>query len=179
MRQSNKLDERGFTVIELALVLLLMVLFSMAVLPRITDTLQTMRLRTAAEKLAADVRYARELALSYHDVYGIEFNMATNSYQVFSWNGATKTVVADPFRGGSNLIVDFDDIAEYNGVTISAVNSCAGLGCLTSEVRVDAFGIPYDGNDNAFTAPASVTLSLAGANRIVRIQPETAYTEII
>jgi len=68
-------------------------------------------------------------------------------------------------------VVDYDTAPEFSGVSINAVSS--------TEIRIDAFGIPYDATGTAFVAPATVVLQNGAGTRTVRVQPETALTEII
>ena len=164
-------DQRGMTFQELIVIMIIIAIISLIVAPQIVGAIQSVRLNAAASKLASDIRYTRELALSRHDVFGIEFDQAGNSYIVFSWDGATKTTMTSPYLGGTNLVVDYDTSTEFAGVSINAVTS--------TEIRIDAFGIPYDATNTALVAPATVVLQNGAGTRTVRVQPETALTEII
>ena len=173
-----KKSQKGVTLIEFILVIVILSIIAIIVMPNILGTLQNLRLQAAAERLMSDIRYVRELALSHHDVYGIEFNQAGNSYQIFSWDGLNKTILTDPHKG-TTFLVDYDDLEEYNGVTINSVSSCVGIGCLTDEIRIDAFGTPYDATNSAYTSQATIVLKNGSFTRTVQVTHETSYTELI
>jgi Tfp pilus assembly protein FimT len=173
-------DERGFTFIDALLIMIVVLILALILTPKITDALARVRVNAAAQKLVADIRYVRELALSHHAVYGIEFRVDQNSYELFSLSGNTKTLITDPYRSGS-MVVDFDNLPEFGGVTLGSItNICTDANqCTTSEIRVDAFGNPKDRLNAAFTNNVTVTLQKGSFSRTVRVTPQTAFTELV
>jgi len=162
---------------EVIVAMVILGIISVIAVPNIVGTIQRIRLNGAAQKLASDIRYTRELALSRHGTFGIEFDTANNSYQLFQLNGATKTVITDPYRQG-NMVIDFDTRPEFGGVTISSVSSCVGI-CATQELRINAFGKPLDASNAAFTSPATVTLQNGSLTRTIQVSQQTAFAELI
>jgi prepilin-type N-terminal cleavage/methylation domain-containing protein len=180
-------DSKGFTTIELTITIALIGIFALITIPNIINTLTSLKLNLAAAKMASDIRYARELAVSYRCIgtscltdkkCGVEFFTATNSYQVFCLNGASKVVVTDPMKR-VNMVVNYSTQAEFAGVTLSSASACAGASCATTEIRIDSFGRPYDGAGNAFTAPATATLTAGSSTKTVRVIQDTGLTEIV
>lgn len=132
--------------------------------------MEAQRLNSAAEKLSSDIRYVRELALSHHDTYGIEFDTGANSYTLFHFDGVSKTTIEDPHLA-TNMVIDFDTLSEYAGVSLSSASP--------AEIRINAFGQPMS-NLNINLATTS-TIVLAGANsttRSIQVLPETGYTNL-
>ena len=172
------IQERGFTLVEMVLALVILGIISGVAYSNISGSIEKIRLNGASQKLTSDIRYAREMALSRHDTYGLEFDIAGNFYQVFVLNGVTKTVINDPQKNTS-MIIDFDDRPEFKGVMISSVNSCVGVGCLTAEIRFTSFGIPQDANNGTFTSAATVGLQNGSQTKSIQVNQQTAFTEIV
>ncbi len=168
----------GFALYETVIVVAIISIISLAIIPKIASVMQNMRLNAAAQRVATDIRLARVLAISNHGTYGIEFNQGGNSYYLYSWDGVNKTTLAETHTGQPH-IVDFDDIPEYQGITISSLSMCSGINCFTAEIRIDPFGVPSDGTDTAFTNPATVALQSGSSTKTVQVTPETAFTELV
>lgn len=170
MRTDRFKSARGFTLIEMVILVMITGILGVVFAPQITNSMNDIRLSKAAQKLAMDIRYMRELALSRHDVYGIEFNDEDNSYRLYHWDGANKNTIADPHMGGE-MVVDFDTIAAFNGVTLGESS--------TTDVTVDAFGVPYDANGLALASAASVILHSGSLSTTVQITNSTGYVDIV
>jgi prepilin-type N-terminal cleavage/methylation domain-containing protein len=177
-RVTRKKREKGVTLVEMIMVLVLVGIAYAIAAPRIGAALNTLRLNGAAQKISADIRYAREMAISRHETYGIEFDQAGNSYQVFQLSGSVKITVLDPYRG-TPFTVDFDLLPEYKGVVISGVNACAGGLCTTQEIRIDAFGRPTDAFNNSFSSPAAIVLQIGSLSKTIQVTHQTSFTELI
>jgi prepilin-type N-terminal cleavage/methylation domain-containing protein len=178
MGRIKRSKQSGFTIYELIIVIVILLMMALLTAPTILNALTQIRLSAAAQKLAMDIRHVRELALSNHDIYGIEFNQANNNYTLFHWDGSAKTTLTDTYKGGQQYIIDFDDLPEYGGVTINSLNVCEGFGCPTSEIRIDAFGRPYDSGSTAFTSPATIVLQNGSDTRTITVTDETAFTRV-
>ncbi len=164
------------------MVLVILSLLAVLLIPQITDALARIRLGAAAQKLVADIRYTRGLAISHHDTYGLEFNTGGNFYQLFQFDSSTntKTVISDPHKGVS-LVVDYDLLPEFGGSTLSSTaNMCTDTSqCQTKELRVDAFGVPKDRLNVAFSDNVTIVLQNGSFSRTVQVTPETALTELV
>ncbi|MBP9864789.1 MAG: prepilin-type N-terminal cleavage/methylation domain-containing protein [Candidatus Omnitrophica bacterium] len=169
---------RGFTMMEMILTLVILSVLSTIALPQIVGAIQNFRLNSAAQKMLSDIRYARELALNRHGTYGIQVNAASNSYQIFSLVGATKTVLTDPMKRTS-MIVDFDLLPQYSGVSIGAVDFCEAGGCAAVDLRFNSFGVPSDSSGAVMASAATVQLSAGGITKTVRINQQTAFSEVV
>jgi Tfp pilus assembly protein FimT len=154
---------RGFTLIELVLIILITVILVFAMIPRFD--LSGNRAASAARKLVSDLRYAQQLANATQVRNGVIFNSATQ-YMVFTSNDSS-IPATDPLKGGSYIV---NMAGDYAGVTLS--NS------LTSGiVRFDSLGTPYEGTNGSQTALAAArTITVSAGGSIVRtitIQPNT------
>jgi general secretion pathway protein H len=75
-------QERGFTLIELTIVLLIMVLGFSVIGSNISSGNQSAQLKAVARDLASALRYARGQALITHQEVAVAINLAENSYEV-------------------------------------------------------------------------------------------------
>ena len=167
----------GFTLFEMVIVVVILTIVVLITFPRIVNSLDSIRVSAAAQKLGNDIRYVRDLALSNHNTYGITFSSTDNSYTVFKLEGATKTTTTNPYTA-KPMVVDFDTIPEYVGVTMGSVSMCAST-CTSQELRIDAFGNPLDQSGAAYTSQSSVVLQLGNYSRTVQITPETSFTKVV
>ena len=176
-RRVSPLCERGFTLAEVAVTIMILAILAVTFTPKITDALARIRVNAAAQKLVADIRFTRDLSLSKHATYGLEFNTGGNFYQLFSVSGGTKTVIMNPHKGVA-MTVDYDDLPEFGGTTMGSMgNICTDTNqCDTKELRVDAFGTPRDRLNAAFTETVTIVLQNGSFSRTVRVTPETGFT---
>ncbi|MBU0574031.1 MAG: prepilin-type N-terminal cleavage/methylation domain-containing protein [Candidatus Margulisbacteria bacterium] len=164
-------NSRGFTMFELIIVMVVIVILSAITFVSISFYADA-RLNSVADKVANDIRYARDLAASTADWYGVEFGAdPANTYHVF-WDAATgESDVEDPARFGDRLNVDLSD--KFSS-SISSVDIDGG-----NKVVFDAYGKPYD--DRGGTALAdegSIVLQSGGNTVTIYITPETGRVRV-
>ena len=87
---------RGFTVIELIMVVVLISIISVSVIPKFLDTSSISR-KGAIAMVMADIRYGQELAMSSGDIKAVEFNSTWTSPKPYykvetSTDGTMRTV---------------------------------------------------------------------------------------
>ena len=70
-----KRDSRGFTLVELLIVLVIVGLMTAMITPTIGRTLTNLKLKTAAKKIAAALRYARSQAITRSEAYQAVFSL--------------------------------------------------------------------------------------------------------
>ena len=78
-------DSRGFTIIELMMVVVLIGILAVSVVPKFVDT-SAISLVGAAAMVAADIRYTQELAMSTNSSKTIVFTTSNDNYTVDSRN---------------------------------------------------------------------------------------------
>jgi len=109
-------DSRGFTIIELIMVVVLIGILAVSVVPKFMDT-SAISLQGGAAMAVADIRYTQELAMSTHAPKTITFTTSETFYTVVSQtmnlpsrvsisSGATFTFnsLGEPTAGGGSSV---------------------------------------------------------------------------
>jgi MSHA pilin protein MshC len=109
-------DSRGFTIIEIIMVVVLIGILAVSVVPKFMDT-SAISLQGGAAMVRADIRYTQELAMSTHSPKTITFTTNDTFYTVNSQtmnlpsrvsisNGATFTFnsLGEPTAGGGSSV---------------------------------------------------------------------------
>ena len=137
--------KKGFTVIEMIIVMLIVGILAVVIAPRIA-ALYPIKLSGAAEKLASDLKYAQNLAMSRHIDHRVFFDINAQTYAVECYNVDTSSwdAVDDPLKRGDELIVDYTSDSRYQGIEIDSttflsdtVEFDSTLGRPSSEGEVD------------------------------------------
>jgi len=146
----------GFTLIELVLVILIIGIISIASYPKFANTIQSMNLKVASDKLTDDLRYVYNYAVTNHRNTWFAINVSNNSYSYGIYNtppSSDPVVLNDPATN-QPAVIHLDD---YNGVTITAET-------LGGSFDYNWWGTPSTGGQ----------ITLNGTRTIV-IEAETGY----
>ena len=168
MAQANSTN-RGFTLVELVVVLLVIGILAFFVLPRTSQN--TLELWSQAEQLATDIRYAQTLSMTrgaalgnqgryciFFTATGYQFRHNSNSYAT-----PCTTAVNHPATGSTAAIV-------LSGTAVGPANLTGNY------LEFDTKGQP-----TSFTAPllnATVTLNATGGPRTVVVSPVTGKATV-
>src|SRR5258705_1122528 len=155
---------RGFTLVELVVVLLLVAVLAFFAVPRLSQN--TVELSGQADQVASDIRHAQALsmtrgaALGSQGRYCVFFTATGYQYRHNNNSYATPctTAVSHPATGSTAAIV-------LSGATVATANLTG------SYIEFDTKGQP-----TSLTAPlnnATVTLNATGGARVVVISPVT------
>ena len=149
----NKMgSKRGFTVIELIMVIVVITLVAFVASP-LVENLPNTRAYYAVHKMRSDLRYAQELAIVSQARTRVVFDASIDRYQIERETSPNLWVAAtDPATKG-NYQVDFNT-GDYQGVDITVANLNG-----TTTVIFDSYGAPFDGNGVALPEPAYVDLN--------------------
>lgn len=161
--------QRGFTIIELVMILTLIAILAAVAIPRFSGYGATKQ-GNAVLKIASDIRYAQNRATTTQQRSRVSIVDAT-TYEVYfcaSYTQATCTCTSgwsfatDPYtRGNFQVYLNTD----YSGVEIVST---------VSLLEFDSLGRPYNGC-TAISIEETVTVTYTGEPtvRTVRIQPQT------
>ncbi len=158
----------GFTLIEVLIVVAIIVIAAMIVVP-MASSAASMQIRSAANMIAADLEYAKSMAISRGQNFSVVFDETTESYSVKDQTGST---IAHPVKKGFNYIVDFRNDGRLNKVDIVDVDFDS-----TSEVKFDYLGSPYNGAGNPLNSGV-INLQAGGTTMTVTVEPVTGFISI-
>ncbi|HBG45974.1 MAG TPA: hypothetical protein DDW94_03195 [Deltaproteobacteria bacterium] len=187
----------GFTLIELMMVILLLSILGAVAAPYLWSGAPAITISALSRKVADDIRYAQELALSRNNLdtpvstnpyflYRVRFNVAApfcadaNQYNIASdadnngsWaenpNGSGQIESArNPVNGESFFCVSLDN-GDYAGFTVSADFG----GSVPGVVAFDQMGVPYDSDGARISSSKSITVSKGGESEVLTLTPYT------
>ena len=142
---------------------------AMTVVPMMSSA-ASMQIRSAANMIAADLEYAKSMAISRGQYFSVVFDQTTESYRIEDQNG---NVVPHPVQKGSNYIIDFRNDGRLNRVDIVGADFDA-----TNEIKFDYLGSPYSGGDTPLNSGA-INLQAGSATRTVTVEAVTGYISVV
>ncbi len=159
----------GFTMIEIIIVVVIIAIAAMMAVPMMSSAAGT-QLRSAANMIAADLEYAKSMAISRQKIYAVVFNESTESYQIEDPNG----IIEHPVRKGFQYLVNFSNDSRLNKVDIVNADFDA-----TSSVTFDYLGSPYSGSGASNPLNSGViTLQADGMTVAITVEPVTGFISI-
>ena len=165
----------AFTLLELLIVVVIIVIAAMTAVPMMSSA-ASLQIRSAASMIAADLEYAKSMAISRGQYYSVVFNDANESYQIQKQVQNQDIVILHPVKKGFNFVVDFRNDSRLNRVDIVSVNFNGG-----NRVKFDYLGSPYDGStppQPLNTNTGFVTISAGSVTKTVSVEPVTGYISI-
>jgi prepilin-type N-terminal cleavage/methylation domain-containing protein len=160
---------RGFTLVEIIVVVVLLAIVSLTAIP-VLSSAADMQVRSAADKIAADLDYAKGLAITHQKTYTVVFAPSEEKYQV---QDSTGTILKHPLRNG-DFIEDFTKDRRVKKVNIVSTNLSGNA------VTFDYLGTPYagTGTSSPLNAAGEITLQADSFTLVVKIEPVTGYVSI-
>jgi Tfp pilus assembly protein FimT len=157
----------AFTVIEILIVVAIVVVAAMMIIP-LASSGASMQIGSAANMIAADLEYAKSMAISRQKFYAVVFDVSADSYQIEDPNG----IINHPVKKGFPYVVNFSNESRLSKVSIAgaAFNG-------TNTVKFGYLGSPYDGGNNPLNSGV-ITLQAAAITVTINVEPVTGYVSI-
>ncbi|MEK7279741.1 MAG: prepilin-type N-terminal cleavage/methylation domain-containing protein [Nitrospirota bacterium] len=160
-------DEKGFTLIELVIVIVLLGIIGVVVSLNL-GSLSSIRVNNAIKKMVGDLRYAQQLAIATQSRHGLAID-STQTYSIHKDTGGVDADIKDPTNLGNNFVVDFDTYqqGQLNGVRFSSTTPFCGV----SVIEFNSSGAPTDTNGTPLACASSI--GFAGSSGTILIEPNT------
>lgn len=168
IRSEKGLARNGFTLVEILIVLVIMVIAAMIAIP-MASSADSLQVSSAANTIAADIEYAKSMAIKTGRSFSVVFDSSTESYRIEDQDG---NVIEHPVKKGFDYIMDFRTESRLDKVNIVSVDFD-----LTSKVKFDYLGSPYNGGDVTLNS-GLVTLNAGSSTATVRVEPVTGFIVI-
>jgi len=162
------MNHKAFTIIEILIVVVLLAIAGMMVVPMMSSA-ASIQIYSAANMIAADLEYAKSMAISRGQNFSVVFDKTAETYQIKDQN---RNVIPHPVKKGFNYVIDFRNDRRLNRVDIFDANFDA-----TNEVKFDYLGSPINGNNTALNSGV-ISLQAAGVTKTIRVEPVTGYISI-
>ena len=159
---------RGFTLVELLIVIVIISIAALTAIPMMSSA-AGMQIRSAANMLAADLEYAKSMAISKAQNFSVIFDVGAESYRIEDQYG---NVLPHPVKKGFSYVIDFQNDGRLDKVDIVSVDFDT-----TSEVKFDYLGSPYNGSNTPLNNGV-VNLQAGGTIITVAVEPVTGYVSI-
>ena len=151
----------GFTLIEIIIVIVILAIAAMTAIPMLSSA-GSVQIRSAANMIAADLEYAKSMAISRGQNYSVKFDEASESYSIKDQSG---TVILHPVKKGFPYTIDFKNDGRLNKVDITSVNFNS-----TDSVTFNCLGSPEYGG--------TINLNADGSTATITVEPVTGYISI-
>lgn len=164
-----KKSENGFTIIELIVVMAILVIAALVAVPMFSSAAD-MQLRSAGNMIAADLEYAKNLAIARQQNHSVVFDTTNNAYHVEVTEGAV--IIPHPVNPG-DLSVSFPTTSSLSQVTIVSTDFT------DDTITFNYLGSPFSGSGTS-TPLNSGQINLQGGTftMTVTVEPVTGYVTI-
>ena len=172
-RESLRSSGKGFTLVEIILVVAILAIAAVMVIPMISSGAE-MQLRSAADIVAADLEYAKSMAISRGQNFSVVFDKNTESYRIVDQNDIT---IRHPVKKGFDYAVDFRSDSRLDKVDIFNVVFEPDA---SQTITFDSLGSPYSGSGITPLNSGVITLKAgsSGSTITVNVEPVTGYISI-
>ena len=157
----------GFTLIEILTVVVLLVIAALMAIPSLSSA-GSIQVMAAADIVAADLQYARNMAIAHAQNYYVRFVPTANFYELQDKDG---NVITNPVTK-KLYKVNFSNDSRLSSVNISSVSFDSAL-----KLRFDYLGSPFNACGNPLSA-GSVVLSYGSVSKTISVEPVTGIVSI-
>jgi prepilin-type N-terminal cleavage/methylation domain-containing protein len=159
----------GFTLIEILLVVVIIAIAAMVAVPMIGST-SGMQIQSAANIIAADLEYAKSMAISRQKNYSVVFNPSGDYYEVHDPNG----IIKHPVKKGFDYKVDFSSDSRLSKVVIESADFDS-----SNTITFDYLGSPYSGSGTSNPLNSgTISIKAGDFTETIKVEPVTGFISI-
>ncbi len=169
----------AFTLIEIIVTMVILAVVALIAVPMMSGA-ATMQVRGAANRLAADIEYAKNMAITHQRPFRVVFDNSaanTNGYEVRDGSG----VITHPVSR-QNFVVAFAGERSVSRVRIPSTGVSIAPSSSDNAITFDYLGTPYSGLNtvDSLNGSAQITLSDTTGNTSLNVvvEPMTGYVTI-
>ena len=153
------------------LVVVIIAIAAMVAIPMIGAT-SSMQIRSAANMIAADLEYAKSMAISRQKNYSVVFNSVGGYYEIRDPNG----IIKHPVKKGFDYKVAFGSDSRLDKVVIDNVAFDPGS---SNTVTFDYLGSPYSGSgvSNPLNS-GTISIRAGDFTETINVEPVTGFISI-
>jgi prepilin-type N-terminal cleavage/methylation domain-containing protein len=164
----------GFTLAEILLVVLIIAIAAMIAVPMM-GSMDSVQIRSAANMIAADLEYAKSMAISRGQNFSVVFE-TTKSYQIFKDEGGTLVRIEHPVKKTPDYIVNFSADSRLDKVVIESADFDS-----SNTITFDSLGSPHSesGTNPPYLSDVGVINLKAGDfTMTISVEPVTGFISI-
>ena len=150
----------GFTIIEILIVVVILAIAAMTAIPMISSA-GSIQVRSVANMIAADLEYAKSLAITKGQKFRVHFHTSTDTYWLRDEAGVT---IPHPVKKGFYYVIDLQD----EGLDKADITGAVFGG--SHQVEFDYLGSPDNGG--------TVTVQGGNTTMTIRVEAVTGYITV-
>lgn len=162
----------GFTFIEILVVVLILGIASAIILPQISSR-NDLDTASAARTVMADLLYAQNRAIATQQSHYVVFNVAGQSYSLYSGSSGPTTLLTHPINGNS-YVMTFGPAGANN------ISSNVTLGSVSfngqNTIAFNELGVPYGYNSGSsvpLSQPGTIVLNCGSYSLTISVTQDT------
>jgi Tfp pilus assembly protein FimT len=159
---------------EILIVVLIIAIAAMIAVPMM-GSMDSMQIRSAANMIAADLEYAKSMAISRGQNYSVVFDPASDYYKICDASG---TIIGHPVKKGLfKYEVDFS--RSDSGLDKVVIESVAFDPGSSNTITFDYLGSPYSesGTSNPLNS-GTISIRAGDFTETIKVEPVTGYISI-
>lgn len=157
-------NESGFTLIEIIIVVVILSIAALAAIPLMSSA-SDVQIRSASNVIAADLEYAKSMAISRGQNYSVVFDTINNTYGIYK-EGESEPI-KHPVKKGFDYVMNFSNDSRLDKVVITSVSFTDG------KVTFDCLGSPTPDSNGG-----TITINANGNTATITVEPVTGYISI-
>lgn len=150
----------GFTIIEILIVVVILAIAALTAIPMMSSA-GSVQVRSVANMIAADLEYAKSLAITKGQNYWVVFDTSSESYRIEDQSGTT---IPHPVKKGFGYVIDL----EAEGLDQVDITDADFSGAW--KVKFDYLGSPDSGG--------TVTIQGGSTTVTISVEPVTGFITV-